>query len=42
MYLQNEKIAKLRVFVDFSNKKKFEKNISNFFANETMGRITKR
>ena len=42
MYLQNEKIAKLRVFVDFSNKRKFEKNVSNFFANETMGGITKR
>ena len=31
MYLQNEKMAKLLVFVDFSNKRRSE-NIYNFFA----------
>ena len=41
MYLQNEKMAKLWVFVDFSNKR-FEQIYKTSLQNETVRRITKR
>ena len=36
MYLQNEKIEKLRVFVDFSNKSKFRQIFKASLQNETV------
>ena len=42
MYLQNEKMAKLWVFVDFSNKRRFEQIYRTSLQNETMRRITKK
>ena len=43
MYLQNEKIAKLWVFVNFSNKRRFEQILyKTSLQNETVRQITKR
>ena len=36
MYLQNEKMAKLRVFVDFSNKRRFEQIYKTSLQNKTV------
>ena len=36
MYLQNEKMAKLWVFVDFSNKRRFEQIYKTSLQNETV------
>ena len=42
MYLQNEKKAKLWVFVNFSNKVRFEQIYQTSLQNETVRWITKR
>ena len=36
MYLQTEKMAKLGVFVDFSNKRRFERIYKTSLQNETV------
>ena len=36
MYLQNEKIAKLQAFVDFSDKRRFEEIYKTLLQNETV------
>ena len=36
MYLQNEEMAKLRVFVDFSNKRRFAQIYKTSLQNETV------
>ena len=42
MYLQNGKMAKLWVFVNFPNKRRFEQIYKSSLQNETMRWITKR
>ena len=42
MYLQNEKMAELWVFVDFSNKRRLEKIYKTSLQNGTVTGITRR